>query len=142
MECGGRSIAGLDRRLTYLADPSLAPIAVELSHLQGVALGRRLLLEALALVPLALVLALAVPLLRPVAAVLAGLGLLVAALWRRYFLVVKTRDGGSQQWPLGLLRLGSERARLLDASWSSAAQALALRGVAVKDVPDVLDPGA
>jgi len=141
MEGGGHAISGVDRRLTYHAEASAAPVVVELGKLQGVALGRRLFVESLALVPIALVLALVVPSLRPVAAVLSGLGLLGAVLWRRYFLVVKA-GGERLQWPLGLVRLGSDRARLLDASWTAAAQALVSRGVAVRDGPGALGPSA
>jgi hypothetical protein len=142
MEGGGHAISGVDRRLTYRADASAAPVVVELGKLQSVALGRRLFVEALALVPIALVLALVAPSLRPVAAVLSGLGLLGAVLWRRYFLVVKVADGERLRWPLGLVRLGSDRARLLDASWTAAARALASRGVAVREGPGSLGPSA
>jgi hypothetical protein len=142
MEGGGHAISGVDGRLTYHADASAPPVVVELGKLQGVALGRRLFVEALALVPLALVLALIAPSLMPVAAVLSGLGLLGAVLWRRYFLEVKQAGGERLQWPLGLVRLGSDRARLLDASWTAAAQALASRGVAVRDGPGALGPSA
>jgi hypothetical protein len=139
---GGRAVTGVDRRLTYRVDASSTPTVMELGKLQSVALGRRLFLEALSIVPLALVLGFLAPSLRPVAAVLSGGGLLVAVLWRRYFLVLKTRDGESLQWPLGLARLGSQRARRLDASWSSAARALASGGVSVQDTPGPLGPGA
>lgn len=142
IEGGGRTIAGIDRRLTYHADTSSPPIIVELGNLQGVALGRQLMLEALALVPLAIVLVWLFPFLRPVAAVLTGLGLLGAVMWRRYFLVLKPRDGGLLRWPLGVVRLGSDRARLIDASWTSGAQALASRGVTVREGPGTLGPGA
>jgi len=142
LEGGGHAVAGVDRRLTYQADASAAPVAIELGKVRSVALARRLFLEALVLVPIALVLALIAPSLRPVAAVLSGLGLLGALLWRRYFLMVMALDGGRLRWPLGLVRLGSGRARLLDASWTSAAQALASRGVAVQEGPGALGPGA
>lgn len=142
IEGGGRTIAGIDRRLTYHADASSPPVVVELGSLQGVAFGRRLMLEALALVPIAITLALLFPFLRPLAAVLSVLGLLGAVLWRRYFLVLKPREGRLLQWPLGVVRLGSDRARLIDASWTSGAQALASRGVAVQEGPGTLGPGA
>jgi hypothetical protein len=142
IEGGGRTIAGIDRRLTYHADASSPPMVVELGNLQGVAFGRRFMLEALALVPVAIALALLFPFLRPVAAVLSVLGLLGAMLWRRYFLVLKPREGRLLQWPLGVVRLGSDRARLIDASWTSGAQALASRGVSVQEGPGVLGPGA
>jgi hypothetical protein len=142
LEGGGHAVAGVDRRLTYQADASAAPVALELGKVQSVALGRRLFLEALLLVPIALVVALLAPSLRPVAVGLAGLGLLGALLWRRYFLRVVAQDGGRLRWPLGLVRLGSGQARLLDASWTAGAQALATRGVSVSEGPGGLGPGA
>lgn len=142
MEGGGRTIAGMDRRLTYHADASSPPVIVELGALEGVALGRRHMLEALALVPLALALSWLFPHLWPAAAVLSGLGLLAAVLWRRYFLVLKAREGRLLRWPLGTVRLGSERARLIDGSWTSGARALASRGVVVREGPAGLGPGA
>ncbi len=142
IEGGGRTIAGIDRRLTYHADASAPPVVVELGNLQAVAFGRRLVLEALALVPLAIALVLLFPFLRLVGGVLAGLGVLGALMWRRYYLVLQKREGGILRWPLGLVRSGSDRARLIDASWTSGAQALASRGVAVREGPGALGPSA
>ncbi len=142
IEGRGGTIAGIDRRLTYHADAASPPVVEELANLQAVSLGRRLLLEALVLLPLAAVLVWLAPSLRAVAAALAGAGLLGAALWRRYFLVLRSREGGLVRWPLGVVRLGSDRARLIDASWTSGAQALASRGVAVQEGPGALGPSA
>lgn len=142
IEGRGGTIAGVDRRLTYHANAASPPVVVELSHLQGVALGRRFMLEALVLVPLAVVLVWLSPFLRPVAAVLTGISLLGTVLWRRYVLVLRSREGGLLRWPLGVVRLGSDRARLIDASWTSGAQALASRGVTVQEGPRALGPGA
>jgi hypothetical protein len=142
LEGGGHAITGVDGRLTFQAKASAAPVAIELGKVRSVSLARRLFLEALILVPLALVLALVAPSWRPVAAVLSGLGVLGALLWRRYALVVVAHEGGRLRWPLGLVRLGSGQARLLDASWTSAADALAARGVAVQEGPGGLGPGA
>jgi hypothetical protein len=132
----------MDRKLTYQASAATAPVAIELGKVRSVSLGRRLFLEALILVPIALVLALLLPSLRPVAAVLSGLGVLGSLLWRRYFLRVMAVDGGSLRWPLGLVRLGSGQARLLDASWTAGAEALSSRGVTVREGPGGLGPGA
>jgi hypothetical protein len=130
---GGRTLTGVDRRLTYRPDAATAPVVVELGNLQDITLGRRLFLEALAVVPLAAVLAVLVPSLRPVMAALSGLAVLTAVLWRRYFLVLRWSSGGSIRWPLGTARLGSERAQRIDGAWSSAAPILASRGVAVRE---------
>lgn len=142
LEGGGHAVAGVDRKLTYQVSASAAPVAVELGKVQSVSLGRRLFLEALVLVPIALVVALLAPSLRPVAGVLSGVGVLGALLWRRYALLVVAADGGRLRWPLGLVRLGSGQARLLDASWTSGAQALASRGVVVQEGSGGLGPGA
>lgn len=142
IEGGGRTIAGIGQRLTYHADASSPPVVIELAHLQAVALGRRLMLEILALVPLAIALEWLFPFLLPVAAVLMGLGLLGSLMWRRYYLVLKPLDGAMLRWPLGIVRLGSYRARLIDAAWTSGAQALASRGVAAGEGPGVPGPGA
>jgi hypothetical protein len=142
LEVGGHTIAGMDKRLTYQASASAAPVAIELDKVRGVSLGRRLFLEALGLVLIALVLALLVPSLRPVAAGLSGLGVLGALLWRRYSFLVVATDGGRLRWPLGVVRLGSGKARLLDAAWTSGADALASRGVAVQERSGGLGPGA
>jgi hypothetical protein len=130
---GGRVLTGVDRRLTYRPDSATAPVIVELGNLRDITLGRRLFLEALAVVPLAVVLAFLVPSLRPVTAGLTGLALLVAVLWRRYFLVLRWLNGGSVRWPLGTARLGSAKAQRIDGAWSSAAPILAGRGVAVRE---------
>jgi hypothetical protein len=142
LEGGGHAVAGVDRRLTYQASASAAPVSVELGKVRSVALGRRLLLEALLLVPIALVVVLLAPSLRTVAVGLAGLGVFGALLWRRYFLQVVALDGGRLRWPLGLVRVGSGQARLLDASWTAGAETLASRGVSVKEGPGGLGPGA
>ncbi len=139
---GGRMVTGAERRLTYRADVSAPALTVDLSNLQTVTLGRRLFLEALAILPLASVVALLLPEVRPVAAALSGLALLTAALWRRYILLLRRGDGGHLRWPLGTARIGSERARSIDAAWSSAAVTLASRGVSVRDAPGVLGPRA
>jgi hypothetical protein len=130
---GGRSVTGLERKLTYRVGVLSAPVVVELGGLQSVALVRRAFLEALVLVLVALVLTLVAPSLRSVAAGLAGLGVLGAGLWRRYTLGLRTLEGGSLQWSLGLVWLGSRRTHELEKAWSSAAQALASRGVTVQD---------
>jgi hypothetical protein len=139
---GGRAVSGADRRLTYREGTAATLRVVELGGLQTVMLCRRLFLEALVLVPIGLILGLVAPSLRPEAAVLSGLGLLVTGLWRRYFLALKARDGENTQWPLGVAFIGSDRARRLDAAWSSGATALASRGVAVQDAPGAPGPGA
>ncbi|MDY7229952.1 hypothetical protein [Hyalangium rubrum] len=139
---GGRTLVGVDRRLTYRADTASSPLVVELGNLRSVTLGRRFLLEALAVVPLAIVLALLLPSMRPVAAAASGLALLVAVLWRRYFLVLGWAHGGGIRWPLGTARLGSARALRIDTAWASAAPALASRGVSVQEAPGTLGPRA
>jgi hypothetical protein len=139
---GGRILTGADRRLTFRADSAAAPVIVELGNLQDITLGRRLLFEALAIVPLAVVLAVLVPSLRPVMAALMGLALLAAVLWRRYFLLLRWHNGGSVRWPLGTARLGSDRAQRIDGAWSSAAPILAARGIAVREATGTLGPRA
>lgn len=139
---GGRMVAGVDQRLSYRADATVQPTTVELGTLQTVGLGRRLFLEALAIIPLALVLTLLLPVVRPVASALSGLALLVTLLWRHHFLVVKRHDGESVRWPLGTALIGSERARRIHTAWSSASQALAARGVTVKDIQRGRSPRA
>lgn len=142
LEAGGHTIAWRDQRLTYQSRASAAPVAVELDQVRGVSLGRRLFVEALGLVLVALVLALLVPSLTPVAVGLSGLGVLGALLWRRYSLLVVAVDGGRLRWTLGVVRLGSEKARLLEAAWTAGAEALAARGVAVREGSGGLGPGA
>lgn len=142
IEGEGHTVSGADQRLTYRADASSPPVTVELGALQGVALRRQLMLEALLLVPLALALVWLLPALRPAAVGLSALGLLAAVLWRRYFLVLKPREGALLRWPLGVVRLGSSRARLIDGSWTSGARALASRGVFVRDSPGRPGPRA
>jgi hypothetical protein len=137
---GGRTLIGVDRRLTYRAAASTPPTAVELINLQGVALGRRLLWEILVLLPLAAVLPVLAPALWPVAVALAGMGLLLLALVRQYVLVLKTQDGGFIRWPLAVTRLGSEQAQRVDEAWSAVSRALAERGVSVHDDPGALGP--
>ena len=133
LEWGGRMLRGEDRQLTYRADAATAPVVVELGNLRDVTLGRRPFLEALAIVPLALVLGALVPWLRPVAAGLSGLALVVALLWRRYFLVLRWLDGARSRWPLGTALLGSGKAQRIDKAWTSAAPMLASRGVSVHE---------
>ena len=142
LEWGGRLIRGEDRRLTYRADAATPPVVVELGNLRDVTLGRRLFLEALAVVPLAVVVAVLVPSLRPVMAALGLLALLVALLWRRYYLVVRWLDGRHMRWPLGTARVGSGKARHIDEAWTAAAPVLAARGVAVGEGTGVPGPGA
>jgi hypothetical protein len=139
---GGRYVTAMGRKLAYRSGASADPIVLELGNVQSVVRVRRLFLEALALVPVAFVLTLLVPSARPVAAVLSGLGVLGAVLWRRYSLRLKTVDGSILRWSLGLARLGSQRLRGLEAAWSSGAQALASRGVSVSDTPGSPGPGA
>jgi hypothetical protein len=136
----GRTLSGVERRLAYRESASASPVLIELGNLQGVALGRRRLLELLLLLPLAAGLALLAPSLWLVAVALAGLDLLAVTLLRQYVLVLKTRDGGFIRWPLGVAHLGSEQARRLDGAWSAAAHALAARGVSVHDEPRALGP--
>ncbi|MBN1208576.1 MAG: hypothetical protein JXB05_27195 [Myxococcaceae bacterium] len=136
----GRTVEGVDGRLTYRVITAGLPVVVELGNLQAVALGRRRVLEALVLLPLAAVLIFVTSSVWPLGVVLAGLALITAALWQRYVLVLRTSDGGLIRWPLCTARLGSDRARRLDAAWSSGAQALASRGVAVHDDPGALVP--
>ena len=133
LEWGGRVLRGEDRRLTYRADAATAPVVVELGNLRDITLGRRLFLEALAIVPLAAVLSVLVPSMRPVAAGLSGLALLVALLWRRYFLDLRWLDGKSSRWPLGTARLGSGQAQRIDGAWTAAAPVLASCGVSVRE---------
>lgn len=142
LEWGGRGLRGEDRRLTYRADAATPPVIVELGNLRDVALGRRLFVEALAVVPLAVVLAILVPSLRPVTMGLGGLALLVALLWRRYFLVVRGLNGEHMRWPLGTARVGSGKARHIDEAWTAAAPVLAARGVAVREGTGAPGPGA
>lgn len=142
LEAGGRTIAGKDRRLTYQARASAAPVAVELDSVRSVALGRRLFVEALGLVLGAFVLALVDSSMRPVAAGLSGLGVLGTLLLRRYSLLVVASEGGHLRWPLGVVRLGSKEAQRLEAAWTSGADALASRGVAVQEGSGGLGPGA
>lgn len=142
LEWGGRVLRGEDRRLTYRADAVTAPVVVELSNLRDIALGRRLFLEALAIVPLALVLGVLVPSLRPVALGLSALAVLVAVLWRRYFLVLRWLDGKSSRWPLGTARVGSGSAQRIDGAWTSAAPVLASRGVSVREATGAVGPRA
>jgi hypothetical protein len=142
LEWGGRMLRGEDRRLTYRADAATAPIVVELGNLRDITLGRRLFIEALAIMPLAAVLAVLVPSLRPVTTALGFLALLVTLLWRRYFLVVRWLNGGSMRWPLGTALVGSRKARRIDEAWSSAAAALAARGATVRDRIWLHDPRA
>ncbi|MFL5345210.1 MAG: hypothetical protein ACJ8AT_10475 [Hyalangium sp.] len=139
---GGRSVTAMGRKVAYRAGGSAAPVVLELGTLQSVTRVRRMFLEALALVPVAIVLTFLVPAARPVAAGLSGLGLLVAVLWRRYSLALKTRDGGNLRWSLGLARLASPRLRGLDAAWGSGALALASRGVSVGGAAAPPGPGA
>ncbi len=139
---GGRFVTAMGQKLAYRAGASAAPVVLELGNLQAVTLVRRMFLEALVLVPVAFILTLVVPSARPVAAALSGLGLLVAVLWRRYSLVLKTSDGGSLRWSLGLARLASQRRRGLEAAWGSGAQSLASHGVAVRDSSGPLSSGA
>jgi hypothetical protein len=142
LEWGGRMLRGEARRLTYRADAATAPVIVELGNLRDVTLGRRLFVEALAVVPLALVLGVLVPSLRPVALGLSGLAVLVALLWRRYFLVLRWLDGASSRWPLGTARLGSGKARRIDGAWTSATPVLASRGVSVHEGTGLPGPRA
>jgi hypothetical protein len=135
-----RTVEGVDGRLSYREASAALPIVVELGNLQAVALGRSRLLEALLLLPLAWGLTVVSSSLWPVGLALVGLALITALLWQRYVLVLRTRDGGLIRWPLGAARWGSVKARRLEASWSSAAQALASRGVAVHDDPGALGP--
>lgn len=130
---GGRSVTAMGRKLAYRMGASAEPVLLELGNLQSVMLVRRMFLEALVLVPVAIVLTLIAPVMRPVGAALSGLGLLVALLWRRYALVLEKSDGGSFQWSLGMAWLLSQRRRGLDAAWNLGAQALAARGVSVRD---------
>lgn len=139
---GGRSVTGMDWKLRYLSGASSESVVAELDKLQSVVLIHRSFLEALVLVLAAVPLALVAPGARPVAALLLGLGLLGTFLGRRYSLVLKLREGGSLLWPLGLLWLGSRRLRELESAWSSAAQALASRGVTVQDASRAPGPGA
>src|SRR4051794_7380517 len=57
---GGRSVTATGRKLAYRSGASGAPVVVELGTLQSVTLIRRMFLEALVLVPVALVLMLLV----------------------------------------------------------------------------------
>jgi hypothetical protein len=135
-------LTGVDRRLTYRPDAATAPVIVELSNLQDITFGRRFLLEALAVVPLSAVLAILAPALRPVTTALSLLAVIVAVLWRRYFLVLRWRNGESSRWPLGTARIGSQRAQRIDGAWSSAAPLLATRGVGVRDGTGASGPRA
>lgn len=142
LEWGGRLVRGEDRRLTYRADAATPPVVVELSHLRDVTLGRRLFVEALAVVPLAAVVSVLVPSVRPVAVALGFLAVLVALVWRRYYLVVRWLNGGRMRWPLGTARVFSGKARHIDEAWTAAAPALATRGVAVRERIWLHDPRA
>ena len=139
---GGRSVTAMGRKLAYRAGASAEPVVLELGNLQSVTLVRRMFLEALVLVPVAIALTLIAPVMRPVGAVLSGLGLLVALLWRRYALVLKTSDGGRLHWSLGMAWLFSQQRRGLDSAWNSGAQSLASRGVSVRDGLGPAGPGA
>jgi hypothetical protein len=139
---GGRELRGVERRLAYRPDATTAPFSVELGKLHANSLGRRFLIEALAVVPLAAVLGILVPSLQPVTMTLSFLALLVALLWRRYFLVLRWLNGGSTRWPLGVARMGSEKARRIDGVWSSAAPSLAAKGLTVLKGPGPFGPRA
>jgi hypothetical protein len=139
---GGRAALGMDRKLVYRAGQAAAPVVVELDTLQSVTLVRRRFLEVLALVPAAVVLTLVLPSARPVAAVISGLGLLGALLWRRYFLVLKPRQGPLLRWPLGLARLGSMQVKGLEGAWATACPSLVSRGVSAQAAPSATAPSA
>ncbi|MDC0708967.1 hypothetical protein POL68_10880 [Stigmatella sp. ncwal1] len=133
LELGGRMVAGVGRRLTYRADATVPPAVVELGSLRSVRLGRRFFLEPLAIVPLALVLTLLVPSVRPLTTGLSVLGLLVALLWRQSFVVLEFLDGRRVRWPLGTALIGSERSQRIDAVCAAAVQGLVARGVDAQD---------
>jgi hypothetical protein len=139
---GGRSVIGLDQELRFLSGASSKPIAVELETLQSVELSGRPFLEALVLVAGAFILALVALSWLPLVIVLGGLGFSITVQWRWYSLVLKTREGKQLRWPLGLLWVGSRRARELEAAWSSAARALASRGVSARGASEARGPGA
>jgi hypothetical protein len=133
LELGGRSVAGGGRRLMYRADATVPPTVVELGRLRSVVFGRRFFLEPLALVPLALVLTLLVPSVRPFTTALSVLGLLGALLCRQSFVVLEFLDGKQTRWTLGTAFIGSSRARRIDAACAAALRGLGARGVAAED---------
>ena len=142
LEWGGRVLRGEDGRLIYRADASTPPVTVELGNLRDITLGRRLFVEALAVIPLFAVLTMLVPSLRPVMVAAGFAALLVTFLWRRYYLVLRWSNGGRMRWPLGTARIGSEKARHIDEAWTSASGVLATRGVPVRDRIWLHDPRA
>jgi hypothetical protein len=130
---GGRVLTGTARQLAFRPDASSAPVVVELGNLESLTFGRRFFFEALAIIPVAAVLGILVPSSRLVTTALGFLALLVALLWRRYFLALRWLNGDSTRWPLGTARVGSRRARHIDEAWSSAAPSLATQGVTVRE---------
>ncbi len=138
----GRSITGVDGKLTYRAGASAPPYGVELGRIRGAVLVRHPPLEGVLIVLVAVFLGVSVSSLLMVAAGLAAVGVLVALLWRRYSLGVVTLDGARSLWPLGWLWLGSRRVHALEQAWSAGAQALASRGVSVQDSSGASGPGA
>ncbi|NVI98157.1 hypothetical protein HV824_08475 [Myxococcus sp. AM009] len=129
---GGRMLSGQGTRLSYQPHPSVMVPPVELDSLREARLESRYFREALALTVFALLGLWAQPIaLKVLGLGMAALGVLLALTCRSHGLVLVPRQGPTVRWPLGLARRGSSRDTRLLAAWTSLAEALRVRGVAV-----------
>ncbi|WP_284667771.1 hypothetical protein [Myxococcus sp. SDU36] len=133
---GGRTLSGQGTRLSYQPHPSVMVPPVELDSLREARLESRYFREALALTVFALLGLWAQPVaLKVLGLGMAALGVLLALTCRSHGLVLVPRQGPTVRWPLGLARRGSSRDTRLLAAWTSLAEALRVRGVAVDGEP-------
>ncbi|WP_225887835.1 hypothetical protein [Myxococcus xanthus] len=125
-------LSGQGTRLFYQPHPSVMVPPVELDSLREARLESRYFREALALTVFALLALWAQPVaLKVLGLGMAALGGLLALTCRSHGLVLVPRQGAQVRWPLGLARRGSPRDTRLLAAWTSLAEALRVRGVAV-----------